>query len=49
MLESKDKHGKSIAAFRKLGGIVKTSDAINAGIHPRTFYENAIKKVLLKN
>ena len=39
MLKSKDAHEKSLAVFRKLGGIVKTSDAINAGIHPRTFYE----------
>jgi predicted transcriptional regulator of viral defense system len=48
MLENKDKHGKSIAAFRKLGGIVKTSDAINAGIHPRTFYEMLSEGVIEK-
>jgi predicted transcriptional regulator of viral defense system len=39
MLKSNYTYEKSIAVFRKLGGIVKTSDAISAGIHPRTFYE----------
>jgi predicted transcriptional regulator of viral defense system len=48
MLENKDKYEKSIAAFRKLGGIVKTSDAINAGIHPRTFYEMLSEGVIEK-
>ena len=38
MLKSKNTDEKSLAVFRKFGGIVKTSDAINAGIHPRTFY-----------
>jgi predicted transcriptional regulator of viral defense system len=48
MLKSKDAHEKSIAVFRKLGGIVKTSDAINAGIHPRTFYEMLSEGVIEK-
>ena len=48
MLKSKDTHEKSIAAFRKFGGIVKTSDAISAGIHPRTFYEMLSEGVIEK-
>ncbi len=38
MLKSKNTDEKSLAVFRKFGGIVKTSEAIKAGIHPRTFY-----------
>jgi predicted transcriptional regulator of viral defense system len=38
MRKSKKTDEKSRAVFHKFGGIVKTSDAINAGIHPRTFY-----------
>ena len=30
---------KAKVIIKKLGGIVKTSDAIKAGIHPRTFYQ----------
>ncbi|MCX5903951.1 MAG: type IV toxin-antitoxin system AbiEi family antitoxin domain-containing protein [Proteobacteria bacterium] len=39
MLQSKDQHKKSIAVFHKRGGIVRTSEAMRAGIHPRTLYE----------
>jgi predicted transcriptional regulator of viral defense system len=38
MLKSKNTDERSLAVFRKFGGIVKTSEAIKAGIHPRTFY-----------
>jgi len=48
MLKSNYIYEKSIAVFRKLGGIVKTSDAINAGIHPRTFYEMLSEGVIEK-
>ncbi len=36
---SKTSIEKAKDIIKKLGGIVKTSDAINAGIHPRTFYQ----------
>jgi len=30
---------KALTTIRKMGGIVRTNDAIRAGIHPRTFYQ----------
>jgi len=39
MLLKKDKYKKPIAIFRKLGGTARTSEIINARIHPRTLYE----------
>lgn len=48
MLKSKKTDEKFRAVFHKFGGIVKTSDAINAGIHPRTFYEMLSEGVIEK-
>jgi predicted transcriptional regulator of viral defense system len=48
MRKSKKTDEKSRAVFHKFGGIVKTSDAINAGIHPRTFYEMLSEGVIEK-
>ena len=39
---------KAKVIIKKLGGIVKTSDAIKAGIHPRTFYQLRDSGVLEK-
>lgn len=39
MKKAQEKYKKAKALFRKHGGILKTSDAIRAGIHPRTLYE----------
>lgn len=39
MKKAQEKYKKEKVLFRKHGGILKTSDAIRAGIHPRTLYE----------
>lgn len=39
MKKAQEKYKKAMALFRKHGGILKTTDAIRAGIHPRTLYE----------
>ena len=39
MKKAQEKYKKAKALFRRHGGILKTSDAIRAGIHPRMLYE----------
>lgn len=39
MLKGKNNYEKSVAIFRELGGLVRTAEAIRAGIHPRSLYE----------
>ncbi len=39
---SRDEHShkaREMAAFRRHGGVLRTADALRAGIHPRTLYE----------
>jgi predicted transcriptional regulator of viral defense system len=39
MKKNPEKYRKEKALFREHGGILKTSDALRAGIHPRTLYK----------
>ncbi len=39
MIKIQQKYGKAKDIFRKKGGMLKASDAIHEGIHPRTLYE----------
>ena len=38
MTQSKDKFEKAKALFRQHGGVLRTSEALRCGIHPRTLY-----------
>jgi predicted transcriptional regulator of viral defense system len=38
MIQSHKKYIRARAVLQKIGGIIRTSDAIRAGIHPRTLY-----------
>ena len=44
----KNKYEKPIAVFHRYGGITRTSEAIKAGIHPRTLYEMLAKGIIVK-
>jgi len=39
MYTSKEKIQDALSIFKNLGGILRTSDALSAGIHPRTLYK----------
>lgn len=39
MYTSKEKIREAISVFKDRGGILRTSEALSAGIHPRTFYK----------
>ena len=46
MKKVQQKYKKAKSIFRKKGGILKTSDAIHEGIHPRTLYEMRDKGIV---
>lgn len=48
MHQREDKHKKAIAIIHKLGGLVRTQEAIRAGIHPRSLYEMLAEGVIEK-
>ena len=48
MHQGKEKHKKNIAVMSKLGGLVRTKEAIRAGIHPRSLYEMLADGVIEK-
>ena len=48
MHQKKDKHEEAIAIIKKLGGLVRTKEAIRAGIHPRSLYEMLAEGVIEK-
>ena len=48
MHQGKEKHKKNIAVMHKLGGLVRTKEAICAGIHPRSLYEMLADSVIEK-
>ena len=37
-LESTQSHNKALKLIKERGGIIRTAEALKAGIHPRTFY-----------
>ena len=39
MYTSKEKIRKALSVFKDRGGILRTSEALSAGIHPRTLYK----------
>jgi predicted transcriptional regulator of viral defense system len=46
MKKANQKYEKAKAIFREQGGILKASDAIHEGIHPRTLYEMRDKGIV---
>ena len=48
MRRPKDKFGKAKEIFREKGGILRATEAIKAGVHPRTLYEMVEKEVVEK-
>jgi len=37
--EIPDPEDRALAVFRRHGGVLRTSDALASGVHPRTLYE----------